>query len=124
MTVLIFNSCEEPFTAKDNGKTVTLSIDDKFEIEVVGNASTGYTWQVLPYDSTVIKQVGEPTFKSNNGGKIGSPGIITFKFQTIAEGQTNLKLIYYRKWEKDKPPAKTFDMNILVGTMGRILNDN
>lgn len=115
-------SCAGPFTIDDNGTTVNLSNDDLFEIELVGNASTGYSWQVLPYDSTVIKQVGEPEFKSKDD-RVGSAGIITFRFQTIADGQTDLQLVYIRKWEENKPPAKTFSMKIVVGTMGRILEE-
>jgi len=119
---LFISSCTGPFTIDDNGKTVNLSIDDPFEVDLSGNASTGYSWKILPYDSTVIKQVGEPVFKSNDGGAVGAGGIITFKFQTVADGQTNLKMIYSREWE-NKPPSKTFEMKIVVGTMGRILEN-
>ncbi len=120
---LFLSSCVGPFTIEDNGTTVNLSTDDPFEIDLSANASTGYLWKILPYDSTVIKQVGKPEFKSNNDGAIGSAGIITFKFQTIADGQTDLKLVYHRRWEENEPPAKTFEMKIVVGTMGRILED-
>ncbi len=120
--VILISSCAGPFTIDDNGTTVNLGIDDPFEIELVGNASTGYSWQVMPYDSTVIKQVGEPEFKSKDD-RVGSAGLITFKFQTIADGQTDLILVYSRKWEENKPPAKTFNMKVVVGTMGRILEE-
>jgi len=124
VTLVIFmSSCAGPFTDEDNGTTVNLSIDDPFEIELEGNASTGYSWQIMPYDSTVIKQVGEPEFKSNAEGRVGSGGIITFKFQTIGDGQTELLLVYRRKWEEHKPPTKMFKMKIVVGTMGRILEE-
>lgn len=117
---ILITSCAGPFTIADSGTTVNLSNDDPFEIELEGNASTGYTWQVMPFDSSVIKQVGEPEFKANDG-RIGSGGMITFKFQTIADGQTDLLLVYHRRWEKNEPPAKKFEMKIVVGTMGRIL---
>jgi len=119
---MFVSSCAGPFTINDTGKTINLTTDDPFEIDLAGNASTGYSWQILPYDSTVIEQVGTPEFKSNNGDAVGSGGIITFKFKTVGDGQTNLKMIYSRKWE-DKPPSKTFEMEIVVGTMGRILED-
>lgn len=121
--VISISSCAGPFTDKDNGTTVNLSIDDPFEIELKGNASTGFTWKIMPYDSTVIKQVGEPEFKSEDGGRIGSGGLITFKFQTIADGQTDLMLVYKRNWEEQQLHAKTFKIKIVVGTMGRILEE-
>ncbi len=124
LIVLIISgsSCAGPFTIDDSGTTVNLTNDDPFEIELKGNASTGFTWQVMPFDSTVIKQVGEPEFKSEDG-RIGSAGLITFRFQTIGDGQTDLLLVYRRKWEEHKPPAKMFKMKIVVGTMGRILEN-
>ncbi|RLD78865.1 MAG: hypothetical protein DRJ10_09680 [Bacteroidetes bacterium] len=123
VVALFVSSCAGPFTIDDNGKTVNLTIDDPFEIDLAGNASTGYSWQILPYDSTVIKQVGKPEFKSNDSGAVGSGGIITFKFQTVADGQTNLRMVYGRKWEQNVPAAKSFEMKIVVGTMGRILEN-
>ncbi len=116
------SSCAGQFTYDDNGTTVNLSNDDPFEIELSGNPSTGYAWQVMPFDSTVIKQVGEPVFKPNND-RIGSGGVYTFKFQTVADGQCDLLLVYHRKWEENVPPVKTFEMKIVVGTMGRILEE-
>ena len=115
-------SCSGPYTFEDSGRTVNFSTDDPFEIVLSGNTSTGYTWHVMPFDSSVIKQVGKPEFKSEDG-KIGAGGEITFKFQTIADGQTNLLLLYRRGWEENELPAKKFEMKIVVGTMGLILED-
>ena len=71
--VVFISSCAGPYTIDDSGTTVNLGNDDPFEIELVGNASTGYSWQVMPYDSTVIKQIGVPEFKSKDD-RIGSAG--------------------------------------------------
>ena len=122
VSVIFITSCAGPFTIDDSGTTVNLGIDDPFEIELVGNASTGYSWQVMPFDTTVIKQVAEPEYNAKDD-RVGPAGTYTFKFQTIAAGQTDLLLIYNRKWEEHKPPAKMFKMKIVVGTMGRILEE-
>ncbi|NQU34929.1 MAG: protease inhibitor I42 family protein [Bacteroidetes bacterium] len=119
---VIVSSCVGPFTIENSGSSVNLGNDDPFEIELSGNPSTGYTWQVVSFDSTVIKQVGDPVYKASSD-RIGSAGMYTFKFQTIADGQTNLLLVYKRKWEEHTLHDKTFEMKIVVGTMGRILED-
>ena len=119
---VIVSSCVGPFTIENSGSSVNLGNDDPFEIELSGNPSTGYTWQIVSFDSTVIKQVGDPVYKASND-KIGSAGMYTFKFQTIADGQTNLLLVYKRKWEEHKVHDETFKIKIVVGTMGRILED-
>ncbi len=114
--------CAGPFTEKDNGRTINLGIDDPFEIELTGNPSTGYIWEAVSYDTLLVKQVGEAGFEPNSD-TIGSGGKYTFRFQTVAAGQTTLVLIYYRKFEENKPPAKTFELKVVSGTMGRILEE-
>ncbi len=114
-----FYSCSGPYTAEDNGRTVELGIDDPFEIELEGNPTTGYIWNVLSYDSTIIKQIGKVDYQPTTDA-LGAGGKYTFKFQTIAAGSTTLQLIYYRSFEKNVPPAKTFTMEVISGTMGRI----
>jgi len=116
---LSFNSCSGPYTAEDDGRTIELGIDDPFEIELDGNPTTGYIWDVLFYDSTIIKQIGKADYQAISDA-LGSGGKYTFKFQTISAGSTSLQLIYYRSFEKNVPPAKTFTMEVISGTMGRI----
>ncbi len=117
-------SCtSEPYTSKDNGSTVNLSVDDPFEIQLVTNSSTGYKWQVAQLNNTVIKQIGKPVYEIKEGSAIGASGLVTFKFQTVANGQADLRLEYVRGFEENETPSKTFEIKIVVGTMGRILED-
>jgi len=120
---LFITSCSDPFTSSDNGSTVNLSVDDPFEIELVTNASTGYKWQVEKFNETVIKQIGKPVYIIKEGSAIGASGKVTFKFQTVANGQSDLKLVYKRGFDDSESPAKIFEMKVVVGTMGRILED-
>ncbi len=115
-----FSSCQGPFTMENNGQTIELQIDSPFEIELSANPSTGYNWVVASFDNTVIQQIGEPQHKVENPEAVGSGGMVTFEFKAIAAGETKLILEYRRIWEKDEEPAKTFEMKIIVGTMGRI----
>jgi len=40
--------------------------------------------------------------------------MITLRFETVEIGKTRLKLIYHRPFEKDVPPAETFEVTITV----------
>ncbi len=113
-------ACAKPFTEKDNGKTVNLSTDDPFEVVLKGNPTTGYTWELEPFDTTVVKQLGEPNYQAERQA-IGAGGLYTFRFQSVADGQTTLKFIYHRTFEKEIPPIQTFELKVVVGTMGQIL---
>ncbi len=106
----------------DNGTTVNLGIDDVFEIELEGNASTGYLWEIVGYDSTVIKRTGDVKFVPEDD-RTGSGGTYVYSFQTIAAGQTWLEMVYKRRWEEHKLHDKTFRIKIVSGTMGRILEE-
>ncbi|MCD4744851.1 MAG: protease inhibitor I42 family protein [Bacteroidales bacterium] len=119
---IFLTSCTGPYTEEDNGTTIELGIDDPFEIELTGNPSKGYIWDLVSIDPSIVKQIGKPEFETSDD-TIGSGGKYTFKFQTIAAGQTTLILIYHRKFEDNKPPAKTYELKIVSGTMGRILED-
>lgn len=44
----------------------------------------------------------------------GAPGMDTFKFEVINTGQTTLKIVYHRIWEKDVAPVKTFLVELFV----------
>ncbi|MDZ7741184.1 MAG: protease inhibitor I42 family protein [Bacteroidota bacterium] len=118
----IFSSCSNPFTMRDSGRTVEFSLNAQFQVDLTGNPSTGYIWQVSQYDDHVIRQIGEPKFEVKDK-KIGSPGVYTFTFETIAPGQTTLELVYTRKFEPGTEAAKTFKLDIISGTMGRIEAD-
>ena len=112
----------KPFTMEDSGRTVELDLDSPFMVELKGNASTGYEWKVMNMDSTVIRQIGQPGFMPS-GDEIGSGGTYTFWFKTVGFGETELVIGYVRRFESDEPPAKTFKLKVISGTMGRITGE-
>jgi inhibitor of cysteine peptidase len=115
-------SCTGPYTINDSGSTINLGIDDPFDVQLSGNASTGYTWEIISYDSTVVKQLGEVKFIPDDD-RIGSGGNYLYSFQTVAAGQTDLVMVYKRRWDEHKLHDKTFRLKVVVGTMGRILEE-
>ncbi len=120
--LVVSAGCSSPYTIKDNGRTVELQMDSPFEVELEGNPSTGYSWQVAEVDTNVIKQIGEPIYESS-GNLAGSGGTYTFRFRTVDNGETPLVLVYGRPFEPAKAPVKTFRLKIISGTMGRITGE-
>lgn len=100
-------------TAVDAGRSVWLKPGQILKITLEGNPSTGYTWEVLPAESAVLTQVGEPEFKASSN-LIGAPGMMTINLKATAEGRQNLKLVYHRTWEKDVPPTVSFEISVVV----------
>ena len=116
----ILSGCtNKPFTMNDNGHIAELDMDTPFEVELEGNASTGYSWQIVEMDTNVIKQTGEPEYE-RPVDRTGAGGTYTFSFRTVNYGESLLVMAYGRPGED---PVKTFRIKIISGTMGRILGE-
>jgi inhibitor of cysteine peptidase len=98
-------------TAADQGKTVKAAVGLPFDIVLEGNATTGYQWQVAKIDGDAVAQDGKPDYiqKKHPQGMVGVGGTYVFHFKVVKPGETKIKLTYLRPWEKNTPPAKTFE---------------
>ena len=98
---------------QDRGKTVELHTGDKLEVLLKGNPTTGYRWEVATVDAAILKLVGEPEFNPYSGA-LGAGGKVTVRLEAVATGQTALRLIYHRSFEKNTPPTRTFKATVVV----------
>lgn len=96
-----------------NGQTVTLEKGQQLVISLEGNPTTGYNWELVEFDETILRQVGEPEYKSDSM-LIGSGGVITYTLEALESGKTNVKLIYHRGWETDVPPLEVYELFVEV----------
>jgi putative hemolysin/predicted secreted protein len=103
-------------TANNSGSTLNLKVGDTLDIALVGNPSTGYTWEIAPDSGTLLAQQGDLEFKADNTtpGFAGSPGMMTFHFKAVQAGNADFKLIYHRPFEPKEAPAKTFEIKLVV----------
>lgn len=96
----------------DTGKTVEISVGDELEIAVPGNPTTGYVWEVSSHDANVLKLTNAGFYADDMA--IGAGGVEIIKFHAIAEGKSELKLIFHRPFEHNMPPLKTFEATISI----------
>jgi inhibitor of cysteine peptidase len=99
-------------TENDYGKTVEINVGDKLEIALPANPTTGYVWEVSSLDPTVLKQDKSEFLPGDKA--IGSGGMEVIKLQAIGEGKSELKLIFHRPFERNKPPLKTFEASVII----------
>ncbi len=97
----------------DSGRVIKMNPGDTLEIVLDANPTTGYQWKALPWDTKVIEQIDKPVYKSRSEA-IGSGGELTFYFKALSTGQTPLEFIYFRDFEKNVPPIKSFKVTIVV----------
>ena len=101
-----------------NGSTKGICVGDTLQIELRGNPTTGYEWEVGSCDAFILDQVDELEYKQDlqpvsDHPVVGLGGIFTFRFKAIATGQTLLKLVYRRSWEEE-PPQDAFEVTVVV----------
>ncbi len=118
LMLALFSGCGANGTSlsdADNGKQITVQPGDIVTLTLVSNPTTGYSWQVMEVDATVLVQDGEPEYQQSPGseGLVGAGGTETFRFKAIGKGETKLNLGYMRPWES-VPPIETFTVTIAV----------
>ncbi len=99
-------------TENDTGKTVEIAIGDELEIILPANPTTGYDWEVSSIDSSIL-QSNKADFVANTPA-IGAGGLEVIKFQAIATGKSELKLIFHRPFEQNTPPLKNFAVTVII----------
>ena len=88
-------------------------VGDILEVMLKGNPTTGYMWEVASVDASILMQVGKTEFKADSK-LLGAGGKIIMRFKAAGAGQTSLRLVYHRSFEKNVPPLKTFEVTIVV----------
>lgn len=102
--------------AAEDGKKVEVQQGKLLTITLDSNPSTGYTWEVTQSGDPLLKQKGEALFTQSAGSEkvVGAGGTQTFRFETTGTGETTLKLIYHRSWEKDVEPLQIYTVTVAV----------
>jgi len=100
----------------DDGGQVELELGKLLVVTLESNPSTGYRWELLENNDSVLKQFGEAEFKpsvTSEPPMVGAGGWEIFRFKAVSAGQITLELVYHRSWE-DVEPLKTFSIQVVV----------
>ncbi|NCD32580.1 MAG: hypothetical protein EOL87_04090 [Spartobacteria bacterium] len=116
----LFLGCAKPLTEKDNESRISIPVDGTFQIQLEGNPTTGYIWEIEKMDASMLRAVDDPVYEAKSKSRAGSGGVYTFSFKVVAAGASSLALAYHRPWEHDVLPAKRFVIEVDGGTMGQI----
>ncbi len=100
-------------TEADAGRTVELRAGDRLSISLGGNPAAGYAWELAAVDKQVVTPRGKPGYQASSAA-VGSGGTFAFEFEATAAGQTVLRLVYRRPWEKRRRPAQSFTVTVVV----------
>jgi len=96
---------------------VTVVLGQVFAVTLESNPSTGYRWEWVDSQDSILEQIGEAQFKPRETGDpplVGAGGWESFNFKAVNQGQMTLKLVYRRPWEEGVEPLKTFSLQVTV----------
>lgn len=108
-------SDRERLTEADNGSSVSLWLGERLEVELSGNATTGYTWEIASVNTNVLRQYGAMEYTASSG-EAGSAGWYLFRFESVAAGQTPLQMVYRQPWMPGSTNDRTFAVAVSVVT--------
>ena len=98
----------------DDGATIEMKVGEQVSLELEGNPTTGFSWQVAAIDPAVLAPAGEPDYVSESDAS-GAGGTYTFRFDAVGAGETEVVLLYYRSWEEPSATSGSFTFTAVVG---------
>jgi predicted secreted protein len=94
-------------TPADNGKTIALKVGQCLDVRLFTQAaSTGYDWY-LESGMSEWMSLAARTVTTPGGAPPGAPSQLDYILCAAAPGETTVKFLNKRIWEKNTPPAKT-----------------
>ena len=89
---------------------ILVKVNEEFKIPLESNPSTGYKWEAS-FDEAFLKLKAD-RFKRPAKALIGAGGTQTFVFLPVKQGDTKIRFVYKRHWEKTNAREKTFRIHI------------
>ena len=102
------------FNDTSSGQTYTVHVNDKIQLSLTENPTTGYSWNLTLTDGLTMK--GDEYIPSDTSGKlVGTGGIHTWNISAVKNGTQKITGIYKRPWEPVTGNETTFKLTINVG---------
>ena len=90
--------------------SIEVTLGQAFAISLESIPSTGYTWKI-EYDFSMIKLIKPQKFVPRTS-RIGGGGEEIFELKTKQLGDTQIKMVYQREWEKTPRKIELFTVHI------------
>jgi inhibitor of cysteine peptidase len=110
-------SAEVALGAKDSGGQVEVDVAQILVLTLESNPTTGFRWEVVEAKDSILRQSDEVEFEmvsEQDPPPPGTGGVEVFRFEAVEAGETQLKLVYHRPWEKGVEPLETFSIQVVV----------
>ncbi len=101
-------------TQADNGKEITVSEGEVFEVRLEQAGGTGYSWEIVDPDKTHLQVLATTHTPLKKGPILGGPLLTTWQVKAVKAGNTGIEILLYRPWEGIEKAAERFQVNIQI----------
>ncbi len=118
LVALVVLSCgSDPvasYTDTDTGAEITIDSGERFELRLVANRTTGFTWVTVPGEIDRVVDLVSEAYEEPDGGVVGAAGIQTFEYEATGEGAGILRLEYVRPFDDPVVPERVVEYVVRV----------
>jgi len=100
-------------TGADSGEEIEVAVDDRFEVRLESNPSTGYGW-VIASQPDAIETVSND-FDEPDGELVGAAGTEIHVFRAAEPGAGVLRFEYVRRFDDPVVPERIVEFIVRVG---------
>jgi len=100
-------------TQTDFQHQIKVSQNQALEVRLPSTPSTGFGWYAASNNESIIKQVGNWEFVTDNASAVGASGTQINHYVSTAAGTTELELLYKRPWEDASQATASYKVTIV-----------
>ncbi|MDD1709166.1 MAG: protease inhibitor I42 family protein [Methanoregulaceae archaeon] len=102
------------FDQTNNNETFSIGLDSEIQLQLPGNPTTGYSWQLDITQGIVIEN--ESFIPDDKSGTLaGSGGTYVWTMRAVQPGNQVISGVYARAWESNRTNPVTFTLTLNVG---------
>jgi predicted secreted protein len=96
--------------SKSQAEEKSVKANKEFTISLDSNRTTGYKWEAS-FDRAFLRLKAD-RYKRPAKALVGAGGTQIFVFVPVKQGETKIRFVYKRPWEKSIAKEKTFTIHI------------
>lgn len=99
-----------------NDTTIKLKVNEVLQIELPGNAGTGFEWRFKKLDDKLFVLLGshKKIFEKDDPNYVGNAYLKSWSVKAIKAGSSDVRLLYYRAWEGEEMAEKSLSVKVVI----------
>ncbi len=120
LTLIMFTVCRIDgkkvleLAITDNNREAQVNVGEKVKLVLIAQGGTGYEWHSEYLDTNILRFIDKKSVYEGGRGKVGGEMVQTWLLEAFKPGDTELRMLYYRRWEGKSNALKSFNVKLHV----------